>query len=37
MKSVVVSVPLLAPTPKFGGARAHPDYMAPAPMSLIGS
>jgi len=24
--------PLAPPTPKFGGARAHPDYMAPVPM-----
>jgi len=22
-------------TPKFGGARAHPDYMAPAPMAGV--
>jgi len=32
MKSVAVSVPLLAPTPNFVGARADPDYMAPTPM-----
>ena len=28
-------VPLLAPPPtKSGGARAHPDYMVPAPLHL---